>query len=124
MLTTDQELLLLEADDLGTGARVRTAHFFTHFGSSATQRSEFCGDLREAGFGTIEIGSDEQDTGNGYWHHWAFTVFDAVPDVLRDADQRAREIADSHGANYNGWEVQRLGRSEGGRARLADDEYA
>ena len=82
--------------------------------------------LRQAGFGTTgrfaQIGTDEEVSGDGYWHHWTFTVFDADPETLRSADERARRIASAHGVRYDGWKVQRHVPFETGRPRLADDD--
>ena len=122
---TDEELRQLEADNLERGTRVWTTHFFSHFGSSETERSDFRDALREAGFGTTrrfaEIGTDEEVSAYGYWHHWAFTVFDADPAMLRRADGRARSIANERGVRYDGWKVQRHAPVETGQPRLADD---
>ncbi len=110
-MTTDEELAKLESDALPPGTRVWVTHFFRHFGSSYAERTAFHDALRAAGFGTpgkvTEIGADEELTGNGYWHHWAFTVSEANADELRAADERARELATSHGVQYDGWEVKR-----------------
>src|SRR5947209_4245627 len=96
-MTTEEELRQLEADNLERGTRVWTTHFCSHFGSSETERSDFRDALRQAGFGTTgrfaQIATDEEVSGDGYWHHWAFTVFDADPETLRSADERARRIA-------------------------------
>jgi hypothetical protein len=46
------------------------------------------------------IGADEELTGYGYWHHWAFTVFTASPEELTRADEVAQRIANEHGVTY------------------------
>ena len=55
----------------------------------------------------VEIGADEELSGDGYWHHWAHTVFDADADALREADRRAQEAAEAHGVHYDGWHIVR-----------------
>ena len=111
LMTTDEELAKLESEALPPRTRVWVTHFFSHFGSSYAERTAFHDALRAAGFGTpgrfTEIGADEEQTGDGYWHHWAFTVSEANADELRAADERARELATSHGVQYDGWEVKR-----------------
>jgi hypothetical protein len=110
-VTTDEELQKLAADGLAPKTRVWITHFFSHFGASERDRATFRDALLEAGFGTIgkfaEIGTDEEATDDGYWHHWTFTVFEASPERLRGADEVARELAHAHGVRYDGWMVQR-----------------
>jgi hypothetical protein len=81
-MTTDVELARLAADQLPPQARIWTTHFFSHFDSSEGERERFRDELSASGFGP-EIGSDEEASGDGYWHHWAFTVLRAEPAVLR-----------------------------------------
>jgi hypothetical protein len=111
LMTTDEELAKLESEALPSGTRVWVTHFFSHFGSTHAERTAFHDGLRAAGFGTpgkfTEIGADEELRRDGYWHHWAFTIFEANADELRAADERARELATSHGVQYDGWKVKR-----------------
>lgn len=108
---TEDELRRMKADGLPPGSRVWVSHYFSHFGSTHEQRVVFHAALRDGGFGTpgrvAEIGADEEITGDGYWHHWAFTLLDASAEVLRGADERARQLAHQHGVQYDTWEVQR-----------------
>jgi hypothetical protein len=53
------------------------------------------------------VTTDEELEGDGHWHHWAFTAFEADPDVLAEADARAAWVAGVHGVRYDGWEVTR-----------------
>jgi hypothetical protein len=108
---TEDELQSLRADRLQPGSRVWVCHYFSHFGSTSDQRLAFQRALREDGFGTPgrvrEIGADEEITGDGYWHHWAFTLIEASEEPLRAAEERARRVAEQHGVQFDGWEVQR-----------------
>jgi hypothetical protein len=108
---TSNELAALRSDELPDGVGVWVTHRFRHPGASDEQRAAFHVALRTAGFGTpgthTEIGADEELTGDGHWHHWAFTVIEASADELRDADVCAREVATAHGVQYDGWAVQR-----------------
>ena len=117
---TDEELAKLAADELPSDSSIWVSHFFSHFGSSYAEREAFHDALREAGFGTpsrfTEVGADEELEGDGYWHHWAFTVFEATEPALRAADQRARTVAEAHGVRYDQWMVQR---DRADRPRLA-----
>jgi hypothetical protein len=110
-MTTDEELRRLEEDRLAPGTLVWVTHFFSHFGSSYEQQAAFQDELRANGFGTPgpfrEIGADEELTGDGYWHHWAFTALKASPVQLRRADETAQSIASAHGVRYDGWHVER-----------------
>jgi hypothetical protein len=112
-VTTEEELAKLEAEGTPTEARVWVTHRFGHFGSEEAEREAFREALRTGGFGTqgdfAEIGSDEELEGDGYWHHWSFTVARAEPDELRSLDRRAAEIAARHDVRYDGWEVARHG---------------
>ena len=126
--TTDQELDGLRADQLPDGALVWVTHFFTHIGSTYEEHAVFHAALRAASFGTpgrfIEIGVDEELTGDGCWHHGARTRLPAVPDRLREADARANEIAKAHGVRYDGWHVERVPQYPPltGRPRLGEYE--
>jgi hypothetical protein len=68
-------------------------HFFSHF-ASEPQREALREALRAAGMGTpgrgSEIDSDEKLEGDGYWHHWAFTVLNAVPAELEAVGGKRR----------------------------------
>jgi hypothetical protein len=120
----EDELERLAADALPPGTRVWVTHFFSHFFSTWEQRHTFRAALREAGFGTPgdfqEIGSDEEITGDGYWHHWAFTVLEATAERLTEADAAARAVAAAHGVRYDAWHVQRVGDHVDGKPRIAD----
>jgi len=125
MRTTEEELRKLEAENLELGSELWTTHFFSHFGSSDAERSRFRDELQAAGFGTrgkfAEVGTDEEWVeGTGYWHHWTFSLFEADPEVLREADERAQAIASTNGVRYDGWQVQRHPPFESGPPRLAD----
>jgi hypothetical protein len=110
---TDDELDRLAADALPPGTRIRVSHFFTHVGATDRELQAFLAGLREAGFGRpldsdhTEISSDEELPGDGCWHHWAHSIFEADEATLREADGRARAVADEHGVEYDGWRVQR-----------------
>jgi hypothetical protein len=100
-------------------------HLFSQFGSSEPERASFRAPLRSAGFGTrskthAEISSDEGVEGDGFWHHWAFTVLPASPQVLAKAYQLAQKIAAAHSVRKDGWKVQRHGITDAPLA--ADDE--
>ena len=87
------------------------SHYFSHFGSSLAERETFRDALREAGFGAPdppgEVGVTEEVSGDGYWHHWAFTILAASSEELTAADDRACRIAAANGVRYDSWEVQR-----------------
>ena len=107
---TEQELLRLAGDGLDPWDRLWVAHYFSFFESTREQRSAFRDDLRAVGLGvepTGEIGSDEEITGDGYWHLWAFSLLPANREALVDAHRRAREIAEAHGVRYDEWCVMR-----------------
>jgi hypothetical protein len=110
-MTTEDEIQKLQADDLPAGARIWVAHFFSHFNSTYAQHDAFRRDLEAAGFGTPSAGfprpidSDEEIEGDGFWHHWAYTVVEASPAYLRLMDSRARQIAEQHGVRYDRWRV-------------------
>src|SRR5690349_17249557 len=108
-VSTDDELLKLAGDNLAPWERVWIAHYFSFFESTWDQRRAFRGDLEEVGIGVApgEIGADEEITGDGYWHLWAFSLLAASRESLTDADRRAREISDAHGVRYDTWTVMR-----------------
>jgi hypothetical protein len=119
-MSTDQELERLANDRLPPGSRIWTTHFFSHFYSSEGERERFRAELNANGFGPA-IGSDEEVSGNGYWHHWAFTELLAEPAVLEQADERARQVAATSGVRYEGWKVQREEFDQYDSPRLAAD---
>jgi len=116
-VSTDGELESLAADQLPEESRVWTTHFFSDHGSLEDERARFRADLAAAGFGP-ELGSDEESSGDGFWHHWSFTALLADPATLKLADQRARQVAGDHGVRYDGWKVQRERADHEGRPRL------
>ncbi len=61
--------------------------------------------LAAAGF--TGIGSTEELSGDGYWHHYAHTIRPADPDELRAADRAAAAIAEAYGVRYDEWMVGR-----------------
>ena len=121
--TTESELRRLAQDGLRPTERIWITHFFRHFGSSQGERRAFREALLAAGFGTggrdAEIGTDEEVTGDGYWHHWSFTALRATPEILTAADASAAQIAADHGVHYGGWKVQREVADNDGQPRLA-----
>ena len=110
-VTTEAELERLRVEGTAPETRIWVTHYFSHLGSSWSDRSAFREALRASGFGTpgdfTEIGSDEEMEGDAYWHHWASTVYSASPEALTRIDELAREIAEAHGVRYDDWEVQR-----------------
>lgn len=121
--TAQQELERLAADRLPPGTRVSVSHFFSHFGSTEDERQKFRDALRASDFGTSgdtwrsvpATRSAVMATG----HHWAFTVLDATSDRLSEADATARAVAEAHGVEYNGRQVQRVGHRDS-PPRIAD----
>ncbi len=98
----------LERDGLPPERRIWVSHFFSHFGSTQSQRQAFRDQLRAAGFGAGgEVASDEEVTGDGYWHHYAHTLIPASPETCRELDTKATEIAASHGVRYDLWHLAR-----------------
>jgi hypothetical protein len=51
------------------------------------------------------IGSDEEISGDEYWHHWSHTVRHADRESLRAADASAAAIADAQNVRYDGWAI-------------------
>jgi hypothetical protein len=105
MLTTAEELAKLDEARVEPDHLIWTEYFFSHFGSQKSQRQAFREALRAGGF--TGIGSDEEVSGNGYWHHWSHTVRQADPEGLRAADAAAAAIADAHDVRYGGWAIVR-----------------
>ena len=108
-MATEDELLRLAGDGLDPWDSIWVAHYFSFFESTREQRRAFRDDLRAVGLGLEpgEIGSDEEITGDGYWHLWAFSLLAANRDALVGAHRRARETAEAHGARYDEWLVMR-----------------
>lgn len=105
---TDDELRRLKADSFSQGDRIWVAHFFSHFHSPWAERFYLREALKGSGFGIGgDVDSDEEITGDGYWHHWAYTVIPASAEKCLRLDRLAEEIAREHGARYNGWMVVR-----------------
>jgi hypothetical protein len=122
---TEDELRKLQADGIPASAHVWVTHNFSHVGASCDELAKFREALAANGFGTSSdrhpdpIGSDEEVEGDGYWHHYAFTVVEASPGSLRLMNEKAGQTAKQHGVQYNGWAVQRNARTQA--PRLADD---
>lgn len=107
-MTTAEELEKLRAEDLSPDDQIWLAHYFSHFGSSLTERRAFREDLRSAGFGVDgEVSADEEITGDGFWHHYAFTRIAASVERCEEMDALARAIAERHGVRYDRWNVVR-----------------
>ncbi|HEY8644554.1 MAG TPA: hypothetical protein VIL77_01605 [Gaiellaceae bacterium] len=69
--------------------------------------------MTNAGFGVAgEVSSDEEITGDGNWHHYAYTLVAPTAQSCRELDGKATEIAASHGVRYDLWHVAR---DRGGR---------
>lgn len=111
MTHLEAEVAALRAEGVPDTARVYVTHFFSHAGASPHERALFRDALSASGFGTgpHDIGTDEETTGDGYWHHWSFTTMDASGAALDDADERAATCAAQHEVRYDGWEVTRRG---------------
>jgi hypothetical protein len=91
-------------------------YFFSHFQSTWSERARFKQALRSAGFHEPEnarsVGSDEEITGDGHWHHWAFTrVVDELK-ALEAADRTVGSVSRTHGVRYDGWSFGDDGASE------------
>jgi hypothetical protein len=108
-VATEDELLRLVGDGLDPWDSVWVAHYFSFFESTHEQRDAFRVDLRAVGLGVEpgEIGADEELTGDGYWHLWAFSQLAATREALGDAHHRAGEIGETHGVRYDDWRVMR-----------------
>ena len=79
---------------------------------SSASGSASTGNFREAlkrvGFGLNgEVDSTEELTGDGYWHHYAFTETAADPATCERLDWLAEATANAHGVRYDGWRVAR-----------------
>jgi hypothetical protein len=109
--TPEEELRRLAEGGVSPSDRVWVTHFFSHFTSSEEERRTFREALVASGFGSgdheAKIGTDEEVTGDGLWHHWSFTVLQATPEILTAADAKAAQVAADHGVRYDGWKVQR-----------------
>jgi Regulator of ribonuclease activity B len=115
-MTTD-ELERLRAERVSPDEHMWVAHYFSHFGSSRSERTAFRAELKSAGFGESgEVSADEEITGDGYWHHYAFTKLNASVERCEELDKIARAVADKHGVRYDHWEVVRD--REGNRKNL------
>jgi hypothetical protein len=107
-VSTEEEIARLEGDRLGQEGRIWVSHFFSHFGSSRPERQAFRDQMTDAGFGVGgEVGSDEEVTGDGYWHHYAHTRVAPSADICRAMDGKAADIAASRGVRYDLWHVAR-----------------
>jgi hypothetical protein len=102
---TEEELGELRKNQVGRDHLIWTAYFFSHFFSEWSERQTFREALRAAGF--TGIGSDEELSGDGYWHHWSHTIRRADPEALRAADESAAAIARAHGVRYDEWMILR-----------------
>ena len=106
-LSDDAHNALLNENATGS-EQVWVIHYFSHFGASWSERAAFKHELRHAGFGTggerAEVNSDEEITGDTYWHHWAITAVALSPDVTAKLDELARVIAARHAVRYDRWE--------------------
>ncbi len=109
MPRAEDELRVLEAARVPAGTRVWVTHFFSHFGSSFTERTRFQEALAAAGFGTegkfTPIDADEEVAGDGHWHHWSFTLLEASRAALVAADGAALRISGEHGVRYDGFRL-------------------
>jgi hypothetical protein len=107
--STETEIARLRAEGVGPTDRVRVAHYFSHFGSSWSERQAFREALLSAGFGAGgEVDSDIEWKNDYYWHHWAFTVVNASEGELTRLDSLAQSIAAEQGAIYNSWRVSQI----------------
>jgi hypothetical protein len=102
---TEEELAKLGEDQVDRDHLIWTEYFFSHFFSEWHERQAFREALRAAGF--TGIGSDEEMSGDGYWHHWSHTIRRADPEALRAADETAAAIAETHGVRYDEWAIVR-----------------
>jgi hypothetical protein len=120
-LKMEEELRRLDADGLLPHDRIWVGHFFSHFGAEWEERQKFREALRGAGFGVRgEVNSDEEITGDGYWHHWAYTETRASAKACKRLDRIAEKISVEHGVRYDGWMVAR---GMSGIPRNLSDDY-
>jgi hypothetical protein len=105
LAATDDELARLALDVVPPDRLVWTAYFFSHFFSEWDERQAFREALLAADF--TGVGSDEELSGNGYWHHWSHTIRPADGDGLRAADRSASAIARAHHVRYDEWQIFR-----------------
>jgi hypothetical protein len=119
MVETAEELRRLREDGVPRDRLVWTAYFFSHFFSERQERRAFLQALVAAGF--TGVGTDEELTGDEYWHHHSHTIRPADPSVLTAADSAAAAIAQAHAVQYDGWNVVRDHRSGALRPASEDD---
>jgi hypothetical protein len=105
MSNTGAELDRLSKERVPPDRLMVAAYYFTHVPSDWDQRQRFRAGLRAAGF--ARVGTTEELTGDGCWHHYSHTVWRADPNVLRAADRTAAAVAAQHGVEYDSWEVVR-----------------
>jgi hypothetical protein len=108
-MALDQELRTLRAEGISANDEIWVAHYFSFFRSSRVDRRAMRDALLAAGLGVGEgeVSADEEVTGDGFWHLWAFTVMEATEEALLRADAQARAVAELHGARYDEWAVMR-----------------
>lgn len=105
MSQTEAELQRLGQEGVPHHRLILTAYFFTHIPSEWDERQRFRAALRAAGF--TRVGTTEELTGDGCWHHYSHTVRPANPDALHAADRAAAALAAEHGVHYDTWNVVR-----------------
>ena len=105
MSETEAELQRLSEEEVPPDRLIWTAYFFTHIPSEWGERQRFRAALRAAGF--TGVGTDEELSGSGCWHHYSHTVRLADPNVLGAADRAAAAVAAAHGVQYDRWFVVR-----------------
>jgi hypothetical protein len=103
---TTEELRRLSEDGTPRDRLIWTAYFFSHFFSQPEERLAFRRALIAAGF--TGVGSDEELTGDEFWHHYSHTIRLADPSTLLTADAEAAAISQAHGVQYDGWEIVRV----------------
>jgi hypothetical protein len=111
--STGGQLALLRKDRLDPETQVWVTYFFGHVGSSEAEREAFRDALAATGVGTPStgfpdpIGTDEEVTGDGYWHHWLFAALPAAESDLRRVANEMQAVARRFGCTFDGWGVQR-----------------
>jgi hypothetical protein len=105
MSETEAELQRLSREGVPHDRLILTAYFFTHIPSEWDERQRFRVALCAAGF--TRVGTTEELTGDGCWHHYSHTVRRADPDALRAADRAAAAVAAEHSVHYDTWKVVR-----------------